>query len=84
MSKYFSPAEFKRCTPSCSIEQMDPAFLERLDRFREFVGIPLVLSCAYRSLRWELSRGRTGSWRNSPPTSRARPWTGPCRCGRCT
>ena len=61
MSKYFSPAEFRRCTPSCTIEQMDPAFLDQLDRFREFVGIPLALSCAYRSRRWELSRGRTGS-----------------------
>lgn len=61
MSKYFSPAEFQRCTPSCLITDMDPDFLEYLDAFREFVGIPLVLSCAYRSVAWEKSKGRTGN-----------------------
>ena len=39
MSKYFSPSEFQRCTPSCLITDMDPDFLEYLDAFREFVGI---------------------------------------------
>lgn len=61
MSKYFAPAEFKRCTPSCTIDQMDAAFLNRLDQFREFVGIPLVLTCAYRSKAWEKAHGRTGN-----------------------
>ena len=61
MSKYFHPSEFTRCTPSCKIEQMDPAFLALLDDFREFVGIPLVLNCAYRSKAWERSKGRSGN-----------------------
>ena len=61
MSKYFSPAEFLRCTPSCSIKQMDPSFLDLLDRVREKAGIPLVLNCAYRSVEWDQSKGRSGN-----------------------
>lgn len=61
MSKYFSPKEFRACVPSCSIEQMEPGFLELLDRVREAAGIPLVLNCAYRSREWDLSKGRSGN-----------------------
>lgn len=61
MSKYFAPSEFKRCVPSCTIDQMDPEFLEILDRVREGAGIPLVLNCAYRSKAHEKAKGRTGN-----------------------
>lgn len=61
MSKYFSPAEFRRCTPSCTISDMDPAFLGLLDQVRERAGIPLVLSCAFRSREYDLSKGRSGN-----------------------
>lgn len=61
MSKYFAPSEFKRCTPSCSIDQMDGDFLEILDRVREAAGIPLVLTCAYRSKAHEKAKGRSGN-----------------------
>lgn len=61
MSKYFKPAEFVRCTPSCKIEDMDPAFLEVLDNIRETAGIPLVLNCAFRSKAWDLAKGRSGN-----------------------
>ena len=61
MSTYFAPVEFERCTPPCHIEQMAPAFLERLDRIREAAGIPLVLNCAYRSREWDLAKGRSGN-----------------------
>lgn len=61
MSKYFAPSEFKRCVPSCRIEDMDGEFLEILDRVREAAGIPLVLNCAYRSKAHEKSKGRTGN-----------------------
>lgn len=59
MSKYFSPAEFLRCKPSCSIKQMDEEFLSLLDKVREKAGIPLVLNCAYRSREWDLAKGRS-------------------------
>lgn len=61
MAKYFLPSEFKACTPSCSIEQMDQAFLAKLDAVRERAGIPLVLNSAYRSPAWEKKHGRAGT-----------------------
>ena len=61
MSKYFKASEFKRCTPACSIDQMDEDFLALLDRIREAAGIPLVLNSAYRTKEYELKQGRSGS-----------------------
>lgn len=61
MAKYFSPAEFKRCTPSCKMEDMDAGFLATLDRVREKAGIPLVLNSAYRSPAYELKHNRKGT-----------------------
>lgn len=61
MAKYFSPSEFKRCTPSCSIEQMDVHFLDLLDAVRERAGIPLVLNSAYRTVSYEKKKGRPGT-----------------------
>lgn len=61
MSKYFQDAEFRRCVPSCSIDQMEPGFLELLDAVREIAGIPLVLNCAYRSKAREKKMGRSGN-----------------------
>lgn len=59
-AKYFSASEFRRCTPPCSIEDMDSGFLAVLDKVRAEAGIPLLLSCAYRSREWDLQRGRSG------------------------
>ena len=59
-AKYFKDSEFKRCTPSCSINDVSQALLDKLDKVRERAGIPLVLSCAYRSKDWELAHERTG------------------------
>ena len=61
MAKYFSAAEFKKCVPSCRIDQMDAAFLDTLDKIRERAGIPLVLNSAYRSPAYERSKGRSGT-----------------------
>lgn len=60
-SKYFKEEEFKKCTPSCSLQDMDQEFMTKLDQLREEAGIPLVLNCAYRSPAWEKSKGRSGS-----------------------
>ena len=61
MSKYFSPSEFKKCNPSCSIDDMDASFLSLLDKVREEAGIPLVLNSAYRSVEHEKAHGRPGT-----------------------
>ena len=59
-AKYFTEAEFRRCTPPCSLQDMDQQFMRKLDASREEAGIPYVLNSAYRSRAWELSKGRTG------------------------
>lgn len=61
MAKYFKESEFKKCVPSCSLRDMNPRTLERLDMAREIAGIPFVLTSAYRSPAWEKAKGRTGT-----------------------
>lgn len=60
-SKYFSPEEFKGCSPACSIDDMDQGFLGIMDQIREEVGQPLAITSAYRPKKWELSKGRSGN-----------------------
>lgn len=59
-AKYFTDAEFRRCSPACSIDDMKQDTLDRLDLARETAGIPFVLNSAYRSPEWERSKGRSG------------------------
>lgn len=61
MAKYFVEREFLKCTPACHLSDMDPAFMDMLDRVRELAGIPLVLNSAYRSKAWEKTHGRPGT-----------------------
>ena len=42
--KYFSASEFLRCTPSCSIDEVDLSFLNRLDLARDYAGVPFVIN----------------------------------------
>lgn len=60
-AKYFSEAEFKRCTPSCTLQDMDQTFMQTLDALRAQAGIPLVLNSAYRSKAWEAKQKRSGN-----------------------
>lgn len=59
--KYFSEKEFNRCSPSCSMSDMDSNFLSVLDKVREDAGIPLIIICAYRSVEWDKKKGRSGN-----------------------
>ncbi len=61
MARYFNDSEFRKCSPSCSIDDMDPEFMATLDRIREKAGIPLVLNSAYRSSAYDKSKGRSGT-----------------------
>lgn len=58
---YFQEKEFNKCTPSCSLQDMNQDFMKRLDNARRIAKIPFVLSSAYRSKEWENSHGRTGT-----------------------
>lgn len=60
-SKYFAEAEFKRCSPSCSLQDMSQELMSRLDKARAQAGIPFVINSAYRSVKHEKSLGRTGN-----------------------
>lgn len=57
----FSEAEFQKCTPPCSLQQMDGSFMERLQTARTIADVPFKLNSAYRSVSYELTRGRTGN-----------------------
>ena len=59
-SKYFKEAEFQRCSPACSLQDMKQDFMTLLDRVREMAGIPLVLNSAFRSVAHEKKMGRNG------------------------
>lgn len=58
---YFREEEFQQLTPSCSIVQMDDKLLEGIDLLRAAVGMPFVITSAYRSRDWDLAKGRTGN-----------------------
>ena len=60
-ARYFSESEFKACSPSCSMQNMQQHTLTRLDMARGIAGIPFVLNSAFRSREWEKAKGRTGT-----------------------
>lgn len=60
-SEFFSESEFKRCTPQCSLQDMQQSLMTKLDRARELAGIPFVITCGYRSSAWDKARGRSGT-----------------------
>lgn len=60
-SKYFGESEFKRATPSCSLQDMKQSTMDRFDTAREYAGIPFVFNSAFRSVAWEKKKGRTGT-----------------------
>ena len=61
MYRYFSDIEFQRCTPPCSIKDMDADFMFKLDNARHISKIPFVPLSGFRSKIWELEEGRDGS-----------------------
>lgn len=60
-AKYFTEAEFRRCTPPCSLQDMRQELMTRLDNARQMAGIPFVLNSAYRSVAYEKTKGRAGT-----------------------
>lgn len=60
-SVYFKEAEFKRCSPACTLQDMDQRFMQDLDALRVQAGIPLVINSAYRSVAHEKKMGRSGN-----------------------
>lgn len=59
--KWFKPEEFIKAVPSCTITDMDPIFLRKLDEARDNAGVPFIINSAYRSKKWEINHNRTGT-----------------------
>lgn len=59
--KYFKYEEFLKCNPSCKITDMDYRTMNMLDTAREIAGIPFKINSAYRTVEWEIKKGRTGN-----------------------
>ena len=57
---YFKNSEFLNCEPVCTIYDMDDEFTEKLDLARLIAGIPFILNSAYRTVKHERERGRSG------------------------
>ena len=60
-SRHFKESEFERCTPSCSLQDMNQGTMDMFDAARDEAGIPLVISCAYRSSAWDKAKKRSGT-----------------------
>ena len=58
---FFKECEFVHAVPSCSMHDMHPDVLERLDYARSLFGKPIIICSAYRSREHELAHGRAGT-----------------------
>ena len=58
--EFFVEKEFQACVPPCSMKAVHPVFLKVLDEIRRKAGIPIVLTCVFRSRQYDLERGRSG------------------------
>lgn len=59
--RFFKECEFVQAVPGCSLSDMHPELLERLDYARSLYGKPIQINSAYRSIEYERKRGRAGS-----------------------
>lgn len=59
--RYFKEEEFRKATPSCSLDDMNEEFMLKLDDARSLCSFPFVINSAFRSMDYEKSKGRTGS-----------------------
>lgn len=61
--KFFTEKEINDASFGCDdgFSRMSPEFLEMLDALRESCGFPLVCSCYFRTVEWDISEGRSGN-----------------------
>lgn len=60
-ARHFTEGEFQKCSPSCSLQDMEQETIDKLDAARDKAGIPFVLNSAYRSVEHEKKQGRAGT-----------------------
>lgn len=57
--KHINPDSFAWCNPPCRANQLDPAFLRRLDEAFSIAQVPFSPYSAFRSIEYESSHGRS-------------------------
>ena len=68
-ARFFQESEFQNANPACSLQDMHPETMRRLDLARSIAGIPFVVNSAFRTVEHEKRKGRTGT--SSHTTGRA-------------
>lgn len=60
---YFTDKDFSSgsCVPKCSLADMNPAFMQKLDRARARTKTKFIILSAHRTKEHELARGRDGT-----------------------
>lgn len=53
--------DFRNCTPSCSVDSLNPRLVELLVFAQKYAGFRFTITSGYRSQAYERSRGRKGS-----------------------
>lgn len=61
---YFTEEEFKRAIPACTLSDMSPKLMVLLDQARKYAGVPFKINSAFRTVDYEISKGRKGSSRH--------------------
>ena len=56
-----STLNFSGCVPSCKLEDLNPAFVEKLLFAQKYAGFQFTITSAFRSQAYERSKGRKGS-----------------------
>lgn len=59
--RFFTETEFVQAVPACTLSDMSSELLERLDTARAYLGLPIYINSAYRSVEYELKHGREGT-----------------------
>jgi len=60
-SKHYTEADFQRCNPSCSMQDMNQGTINRLDKATDIAGFKFRLTSAARTIEHEKSKGRAGT-----------------------
>lgn len=60
-SKHFPESDFRAAVPKCSLQDMKQSTIDKFDKARALYGKPMRVNSAYRSPKWEKSKGRSGT-----------------------
>lgn len=53
--------DFRHCVPACSIDKLNPRFVDKLLLAQAYAGFQFTITSAFRSQEYERSKGRKGT-----------------------